>query len=58
MIKLTSDLLAVRTKSIVKHDRIELKEIKEDNQKNNLVIKKDNVISIVNYLKRMIVKWK
>lgn len=57
MIKLTSDLLAVRTRSIINHDRTELKEFKSYNHKNDeKILKKDNVVSIVKYLKRLIVK--
>lgn len=57
MIKLTSDLLAIRTRSIINHDRIELKEFKNYNHKNDeKILKKDNVVSIVKYLKRLIVK--
>jgi hypothetical protein len=57
MIKLTSDHLAIRTRSIIKHDRLELKEVKPYKQRNDdKLSKSDNVISVVNYLKRLIVK--
>jgi hypothetical protein len=57
MIKLTSQHLAIRTRSVVKHDRLELKEVKPYKQKNyDKLSKMDNVVSVVNYLKRLIVK--
>lgn len=55
--KLTSEHLAIRTRSIIKYDRLELKEVKTYKQRNNdKLSKNDNVISVVNYLKRLIVK--
>jgi hypothetical protein len=55
--KLTSKHLAIRTRSVVDHDRIELKEVKSYKQRNDdKLSKSDNVISVVNYLKRLIVK--
>jgi len=57
MIQLTSELLAIRTRSIVNHDRIDLEKDKNYSQKNNdKQTKEDTVLSIVNYLKRLIVK--
>ena len=56
MIKLTSDHLAIRTRSIIKHDRIELKEVKQHKKRNDDKLSKiDNVISVANYLKRLII---
>jgi hypothetical protein len=56
--KLTSEHLAIRTRSIIKFDRLELKEVKPYNQRNDdKLSKSDNVVSVVNYLKRLIVKW-
>jgi hypothetical protein len=55
--KLTSEHLAIRTRSIIKYDRLELKEVKPYKQKNyDKLSKMDNVVSVVNYLKRLIVK--
>jgi hypothetical protein len=57
IMKLTSKHLAIRTRSVVDHDRIELKEVKSYKQRNNdKLSKSDNVVSVVNYLKRLIVK--
>lgn len=56
MIKLTSQHLAIRTRSIIKHDRIELKKIKKcEKQFYTNFVKNNNVISIAKYLKRLII---
>lgn len=56
MIKLTSQHLAIRTRSVVKHDRLELKEVKTcEKQSSDNLVKNNNVISIAKYLKRLII---